>query len=702
MKPCFRIAGAGSLPTMTVVLIALAGATACGAGPDVCVWQEEGRPGVLFKLGCRHDHEVLAGQPESAALPASRSVLFLVDRTDGNKIHFIDSEDNRHFLYASENLKGYADLSSFNAEMYYMEERRLLLGTLTHHIGPDIFAVEIVPTDKMSPAMIAQMFGIVSDAIGFDCDLRYHPTSNALEQQNRLPPGVPIVTTAELLDGATYQGMHLGETVGRIRRLRLEEIDSVYVSRMDILVLDRVPNDVPAVAGLVTGEFQTPLAHVNLLAEARGTPNMALPGAYDAPDFVAADGKWVRLLVRADGYSLTDSTSYEADEFWAARRPPDTQIPALDLSVTDLMDVDDIDWTMTPAVGGKAANFGELRNIEPAVPVADGFAIPCSWYVDFMHSNGLDAEIASLMAEERFREDGQYRMQALAAFRTKIRSTPLDPARVAEIQSMIDSTIGAAWPARFRSSSNVEDLREFNGAGLYESASYKPGDLTRTLPHALLKVWASMWNVAAFEEREWARVDHSKCAMGVLVHRSYPDEIEAANGVAVTANPFDPPPDGQAAYYINVQAGAVSVTNPEPGLLPESFLYYKPPAGQGERSYFSMSTLTDGAYVLSFAEIQTLVKALRQIHTHFETIFGNDQPYGMDVEFKFELPDRSLVIKQARPSVTAKSLVKRRNCVRIRRHNKAIDDEKIRDTPGDSAAAGGLLRAGARPGRVDP
>ncbi len=35
----------------------------------------------------------------------------------------------------------------------------------------------------------------------------------------------------------------------------------------------------------------------------------------------------------------------------------------------------------------------------------------------------------------------------------------------------------------------------------------------------------------------------------------------------------------------------------------------------------------------------------------FGTIYGNDQPYGMDVEFKFELPDRTLAIKQARPYV---------------------------------------------------
>lgn len=623
----------------------------CGDESPECVWLQDGRPEVLHELGCPADHLALSGQPESAALPASRSVLFMIDRTDGNRIHFFDSERWRHFLYASERLTGYADLFAFNAEMYYQPGRRLLLGTLAHHLGPDVFAVEIVPIDKASPEMIQQMYQVVSDAIKFPCDLRYHPTSTALEMASRLPPGVPIVTTEQLFKGATYQGMHLGETVGRVKRMRLEEIEKTYISRLDLVVLDRVPNDIPAVAGLVTGEFQTPLAHVNLLAEARGTPNMALSGAYDDSRFVQMDGQWARLHVRADGFTLSPSTAAEADEFWAARRPKQTQVPALDLSLTGLIDLDDVDATMTASVGGKSANFGELRNISPALPVPDGFAIPCSWYVDFMKANGLDKEMSALMAQAQFKEDGLYRMQALAAFRDRMRAAPLDPAVESAIMDAIDSHLSGPWPVRFRSSSNVEDLEGFNGAGLYESASYKPGDPEKTIPFTLKKVWASMFSTAAFEEREWARIDHGRCAMGVLVHRSFPDDIEAANGVAVTANPFDPPPIGQAAYYVNVQQGAVSVTNPEPGVTPESFLYWKPPAGQGEMTYYSMSSLSVDEKVLSFDEIQVLIQALRAIHNHFMKIYGTMQPYGMDVEFKFELPDRKLVIKQARPYV---------------------------------------------------
>lgn len=611
-----------------------------------CVWTGDGRPEVLETLGCPADHAALSGSPAGTALLASRSTLFLVERTAENRVHFFDSIRWQHFTYASEMLDGYDDFSVFNSEMYYLPERRLFLGALTHYVDSNIFAVEIAPIDKASPELIEEMFDVIDERLSWPADLRYHPTSNALDMDNRLPANVPVVETDALYDGATFQGLQLGRTIGQVHRVLVSDLDDTPVSRMDILVLDSVPNDLPPVAGLVTGEFQTPLGHVNLLSQNRGTPNMALIGAFDHPDFVSRDSQWVELTVSMDGYALSPSTADEAEAFFEAARPPDIQVPKLDVSVTGVVDIEEVDIDWTPIVGGKAAHFGEMTDIVPAVPLPRAFAIPVAHYVAFMDSTGLGEHAAWMLADDAFREDATARREALAQLRGLITAAEPDGDFIASIEAKIEADFGATR-MRFRSSSNVEDIEGFNGAGLYDSISAELGSSTDTVARAVTGVWASLWNDAAFEEREWARIDHGSAAMAILVHPSFPDENEMANGVAVTANPFDP--KGQPAYYINVQHGSVSVANPEPGVIPDAFLYYKPPAGQGERTYLSTSNLGTGDPVLAFSEIVALTGYLDDIHRHFESLYADQSPFGMDVEFKLMNDAREIVFKQARP-----------------------------------------------------
>ena len=54
---------------------------------------------------------------------------------------------------------------------------------------------------------------------------------------------------------------------------------------------------------------------------------------------------------------------------------------------------------------------------------------------------------------------------------------------------------------RFRSSTNAEDLENFNGAGLYDSKAAKKNHKTKTIDAAIKEVWASLWNFRAFNER---------------------------------------------------------------------------------------------------------------------------------------------------------------------------------------------------------
>lgn len=102
---------------------------------------------------------------------------------------------------------------------------------------------------------------------------------------------------------------------------------------------------------------------------------------------------------------------------------------------------------------------------------------------------------------------------------------------------------------RFRSSTNVEDSEQFTGAGLYDSYSgcllddldgdtdgpslcdpSEPAE--RGVFRALRRVFASFYNDNAVLERLRHGVNETSVGMAVLVHPSFPDEIEWANGVA--------------------------------------------------------------------------------------------------------------------------------------------------------------------------
>jgi phosphoenolpyruvate synthase/pyruvate phosphate dikinase len=230
-------------------------------------------------------------------------------------------------------------------------------------------------------------------------------------------------------------------------------------------------------------------------------------------------------------------------------------------------------------------------------------------------------------------------------------AAPVDPAELATITGAIT----AAFPAtrmKFRSSTNAEDLAHHTGAGLYESAAGQPGDTAAPVDRALKTVWASVWNVRAFEERDYAGIDHTGVAMAVLVTPSFSDE--AANGVAITANIYDPAAGGEDGFFVNGQLGEASVVQPDPGVTADSLLYYHFHAGNPATYYSRSNLIAPGTTVLDRAALFELGRALEAIRDGFAGDYDPPAGYGflpMDVEWKLvdDAGARTIWIKQARP-----------------------------------------------------
>ena len=276
--------------------------------------------------------------------------------------------------------------------------------------------------------------------------------------------------------------------------------------------------------------------------------------------------------------------------------------------------------------------------------VPDGFAVPFYFYDEFMRANNLYAAATAMMAQPGFTTDPAVRKEALKNFRDTIKAAPA-PEWMVSALDVIHASFPTGQPIRCRSSTNNEDLEGFSGAGLYDSYTHREGE--GALIHSVQQVWASLWNLRAWDERDFYRVDHLRTMMGVLLTANFDDET--ANGVGVTRNLIDPAWTG---YYINAQVGESLVTNPDPNAIPEEFLIAQL-LGQTlyEVQYVTFSNLLpEGATVLTRAQAEELAARMRQVQDHFRALYAGSFDFAMEVEWKITAAGQ-LVIKQARPWV---------------------------------------------------
>jgi hypothetical protein len=268
-----------------------------------------------------------------------------------------------------------------------------------------------------------------------------------------------------------------------------------------------------------------------------------------------------------------------------------------------------------------------------------------------MVANGLDARVRAMLADPAFRSDGVARKAALLQLQADIMAAPVSPQLLAALTARLE----AEFPAtrmKFRSSTNAEDLAHHTGAGLYTSAAGQVGDPERPIDVAIKTVWASVWNFRAFEERDYAGIDHEDVAMAVLVNPAYVDEL--ANGVAITANIFDPRPGAEDGFYINAQVGDASVVQPPPGVTADQMLLFFFHNGQPATYYVRSNLVEPGHTVLTRSELFMLGQALTGIRERFRRDYEPPPGYGflpVDVEWKLiDTPQgRQIWIKQARP-----------------------------------------------------
>ena len=452
---------------------------------------------------------------------------------------------------------------------------------------------------------------------------------------------IGVVLESEVFEDVGFLPFNQAEGFGFFRRMTLEENPSAR----DIVLYDALPNSLPRVGGIITSVIQTPLSHVNLRAIQDNVPNAYIQDPLSIDSIANLLDNYIYYKVTADSYEIREATLEEVNQWFEKLRPTEEQIPERDLSFTDIMPLDSIEFSMSTAFGAKCSNVATMRKFGfPDGTIPNGFGVPFYYYDEFMKYNGFYDKVADMISQPDFIADLEVRIDRLDDFRKEIRDGDMPQWMLDALEDMHDS-FPEGTSVRCRSSTNNEDLPGFSGAGLYTSKTQHPEE--GHIKKSIKQVYASMWNFRAFEERDFYRVDHYIAAMGVLCHPNF--EEEKSNGVGVSIDPIYLTDN---TFYLNTQVGEFLITNPDANSIPEEILLSEDPAG-GYVVLRNSNLVNDDELVMGEQYLDQMRSYLRTIHDEFAVLYGvvGAEGFGMDIEYKVTAEDQ-LIIKQARPWVS--------------------------------------------------
>jgi hypothetical protein len=639
-------------------------------------------------------NQLLASDDVFRSAPAGDSVRwvkFALRPSEPWRVYFQDSTKYPfHYEFATQRIIPFAGMTraAFDAVTLHRTGQQLVLGTVLFPPRANFneYAVQFVGLDAYPPAEIASWLEHVSDAVHSETGAAalYIPVYEQSEtaRQEAATFAQLGVTVAALDRWVNVNHVYSdGWATGRLKFFPAAEINAAFADGRllptDILLTDGLPAETPLVAGIISLTPQTPNSHTAILAQSFGIPFVHIPGAADQERVQQLAGR--KVILRAEvvfdtaRIKVIDAEelppSVEA-ELLAAKQPqpilytPRQVLGAVSRRV-ELLQPEDVKY-----FGGKAVNYGLLRRTIPAntpAGVAFSFDLWDAFLDQMMPAYGrtLRQEIAARLVPHSTWPPAQ--MQAfkttLADIRSLIRNEAAMPAASQQVIVSALSGFDPLRKIRFRSSTNLEDGQTFTGAGLYDSYSGCLTDDTdgnttgpcacdpaeteeRGVFRAIQRVYASYYNDNAVLERLRHGVVEAECGMAVLVHHSYPDAQELANGVASLGYRF--------TFGTNIegklvtQAGAESVTNPDGSAAPEVVDVFRSGSFTGLDLTQNSSRVPLGAYVMQWEnDYMQFMNLFATVGTAWRQLTPTRTSFSLDFEYKKDA-NLGLIVKQVR------------------------------------------------------
>ena len=299
--------------------------------------------------------------------------------------------------------------------------------------------------------------------------------------------------------------------------------DDIEVSSNNIYIFQRPPSDLKPIAGIATVSEGNMVSHVQLLARNLGIPNAALSDE-NLKDLKKYSGQNVFYAVSNKGNVIMkpESEMTETERLLFVKKERNEEkievpIKNIRLTETNILNLRDVDANDSGKLcGPKAANLGQLKKMFPD-NVVEGFVIPFGIFKEHMDQkmpksdmsywtflNNMFAKAETMRTQNVSElEVENYQLQHLEILRNAIKNITLKPEFVTQLETGFKSILGknlGETPVFLRSDTNMEDLKDFTGAGL-NLTLFNVTDKNKILD-GIKEVWASPYTERSFKWRQ--------------------------------------------------------------------------------------------------------------------------------------------------------------------------------------------------------
>lgn len=622
------------------------------------------------------------------------SFVKIVVEVDSGIVHFLKNERYTfHADYIAERIRGIpkeslrAEIDEFNKIVYLSPDRPFYLGILSLHKNKDasFFTLETVEIDNMGQEMLEHFFNTVAQNIDPVFPVYFKPANHLQENTIELVDAelIPRLFNHELFSTRDYVPLNPGTGEGRLRVLTKEEYKREVASLKwyDIILMKRVPDNIPRIAGIINDEHTTPLSHTNVLATGWQIPNAVQVGAFDRAINDQLNNSWVKLKVDPKAFAI-DLIPIPTPEFIPVK--PAWSVVHIDLEEpetenTPIVALEQLRMSDKFRYGTKAANLGELKHIlrhgsrkltgfyrVPRPPRTDllsylaaylgvpaddslnenawkylgntiqiprGIAVPFSFQQEFLQTSSKIQQCIGklkMALELNARETDTLCLQ----LQQLIRSTRMSDTMRDQIDETIAIHLSGVKTFVVRSSSNAEDLKDFSAAGIYESINHV--STAEKIFSSIKEVWASLVSPRSVRLRHDVGISLDDCYMGVIIQEEVQSDM---GGVLVTVNPMNTA-DFRNVYINASEKSAIEIVSGDGA--PHQYLYNTLESGG--------RTLAVGAsgHDLPPAQLDVLQK-LSYCGRLLQSHFSQDYTFNSPVDIEWAAAGAQIFILQLRP-----------------------------------------------------